>query len=117
MFNLFKKPKNKTTKSEDIVVKKDSTPVIEKNKITEKEIEERFEKVLRNFFLIHKKEYFVRDLYNFDLKRYFDNLSLYDFEVDIEQEFFESKDSIPDGMLKNNREYLEYIKKRLIHEN
>ena len=50
---------------------------------------------------------------NLDLKNYFDETELYDFEITVEDKFFEGEDIIPDGLFTKTKDLIKFIYEEL----
>jgi len=79
----------------------------------DQEIISNLEKCLRDVYSSNGRDYLISEFANLNLEEKLDKIQLYDFEVKVEEVFFDSEDSIPDGILKTIPEYIDFIKKNL----
>ena len=74
------------------------------------DIEEKLFDCFKEFLkLQNSKEFYIADFKNYDISNDFDLMQLYDFEIIVEDKFFESTDTIPDGVLKTIPDYIKFI--------
>ena len=91
-----------------------------KKVITSSSIINDLEICLKLFFKLLGKEYIVNDFSSFNLSSTFNSIEMYDFEIMVEEMFFDSKDIIPDGLLTDIQGYVKFIEnsdKVVINEN
>lgn len=77
----------------------------------DQEIYDGLEKCLKEFYKLSGKEYLLKDIEDYDLLKNFDEISIYDFECMVEDEFFDGVDIIPDGNYTKIKDFVEFIKK------
>ena len=83
---------------------------VKKTKPKKDDTHPRLEKCLREFYKLMDKEYLLKDIKDYDLRNHFDDIDILDFEVIVEDEFFDSLDIIPDGQYTKIPEFVDFIK-------
>lgn len=104
--SLLKKVKDKFTGASSKTEEKKAKKGVKK----EQDIRARLEGCLKNFFALMNREYLVRKFDTLDLTEKFDDIELFDFEIMVEDEFFDGVDTIPDGQLKTIPEFMEFLR-------